>query len=90
MGEVNKKWGGGGMMTILKEMRKKRGLTLAQLALRSRVDEAFLSKLERGLKMAHPGIQERIAGVFETCPVELFRKDGLPRECGAFPDISCL
>ncbi len=68
------------MMTRLKEMRKKRGLTLAQLALRSRVDEAFLSKLERSLKTAHSEMQERIAGVLETSPIELFRRDGMPRE----------
>jgi transcriptional regulator with XRE-family HTH domain len=51
----------------LRNVRKRRGLSLKQVEKAAGVSNAYLSQLERGLrKPPHPDILKRLAGVYEV------------------------
>jgi len=65
-------------MTKLRELRKAAGMSLAELSFKTGIDEAFLSKLERGYKRANKSIRSRIAGVLGQRETEIFHHKGVP------------
>lgn len=64
---------------IIREIRKVKGLSLGQVALRSGLDRTYISRIESG-KVANPSHKtlEKIAKGLKVTPSELFAKKGHP------------
>lgn len=63
-------------MTRIREHRKRLGMTLAEVGFKAEVDEAFLSKTERGWKKVPEDAQERISAVLGVPEEQLFDENG--------------
>jgi transcriptional regulator with XRE-family HTH domain len=69
----------GSMKNRISEWRKKRGMTLADLATRINTSEGQLSRLERGLRRLDTEWLEKISLALHTRPVDLVR-DGVTKQ----------
>ena len=67
---------GGESMSKMREIRKGHSMTLAELAFRSEVQEAWLSKAERGWKKFSETAQGKIAAVLGVDRKEIFDDAG--------------
>jgi len=56
----------------LRRIRKARGLSLTQVTVKTGIDPASLSRIERGIIPCGPGWRHRIAEAFELPEEELF------------------
>ncbi|NPV80169.1 MAG: helix-turn-helix transcriptional regulator [Firmicutes bacterium] len=63
-------------MLRLREERLKRGWSLTQLTMRTAIDTAALSKIERGRWPCGPAWRRRIAEAFGMAEEELFKLVG--------------
>jgi transcriptional regulator with XRE-family HTH domain len=59
-------------MLNLRRIRKARGLSLTQVTVKTGIDPASLSRIERGIIPSGPGWRRRIAEAFELPEEELF------------------
>ncbi len=64
------------------ELRKKRGMTLSELAERANVSKSYISGLERNIN-DNPSIQviNKIAAILEVNVTTLIESEGKPQEC---------
>ena len=69
--------------TRLKVERLRRGWSIADLTMRTGINAASLSLVERGLTIVHPGWQERLALALEMPVEDLF----VPGERRALPPV---
>lgn len=61
-----------GFGPYLRELRRRRGLSLKQVEREAQVSNAYLSQIERGLrKPPHPEILNRLAKAYEVAPNDL-------------------
>jgi transcriptional regulator with XRE-family HTH domain len=66
-------------MSKMREIRQGHGMTLAELAFRTEVQEGWLSKAERGWKKFSETAQGKIAAVLGVDRAELFDDAGLAK-----------
>lgn len=67
-------------MQRLKEIREARGLSQVELAERAGVDQATISRLERGNDEVTPHLRRRVAEALGVTLAELFTEDRDPQE----------
>jgi transcriptional regulator with XRE-family HTH domain len=59
---------------MIKNKRRKKGLSQSDLARRLRISRTYVSKMERKVKGYHPSLDLiiKLSKELETCPIEIF------------------
>jgi transcriptional regulator with XRE-family HTH domain len=60
----------------VRELRKKKGMTLLELAGKAEISGAYLSDIERGNRHGSPATIDKIAAALGVSKEELFKKAG--------------
>lgn len=66
-------------MTILREIRREKGLPIVELAFYAEMDDGAYSKAERGYKPFRKEAREKIAQHLEVKPADLFDEKGFAK-----------
>lgn len=61
-------------MLKLRQERLRRGWSLVEVCVRTRIESTNISKIERGLLPAYPGWRQRLADAFDMPEDVLFEK----------------